>query len=62
MSGVMNMNKYIVSAALGMIVGIYIGYHEEDELEEICHKSKKAKRKMMKKLHHAGDMICDCLD
>lgn len=56
------MNKYIVSAALGMIVGIYIGYQEEDELEEICHKSKKAKRKMMKKLHHAGDMICDCMD
>ena len=30
------MNKYIVTAALSMLVGIYIGYNEEDELEEIC--------------------------
>ena len=56
------MNKYMVSAALGMVLGIYIGYSQEEELEDFCHNSKKTKKKMMKKLHHATDTICDCMD
>lgn len=52
----------MVSAALGMVLGIYIGYSQEEELENFCHKSKKTKKKMMKKLHHATDTICDCMD
>lgn len=56
------MNKYVVSAALGMVVGIYIGYSQEEELEDFCHQSKKTKKRMMKKLHHATDSICDCMD
>lgn len=56
------MNKCLLSAALGMALGIYIGYSQEDELDDMCHKSKKAKKRMMKKFHHAADSICDCME
>lgn len=56
------MNKCVLSAVAGIMLGVYIGYSQEEELEQICRKSKRSKKKMMKKMHHAADTICDCMD
>lgn len=56
------MNKCVMSAMLGMAIGIYIGYAKEEELEDICRKSKRSKKKVMKKMHKAYDQVCDCMD
>lgn len=56
------MNKCLVSAALGLMVGMYIGYSQEEELSDMYHKSHRQKKKMMKKLHKTCDHICDCFD
>ncbi|MEG0264567.1 MAG: hypothetical protein RSC93_08265 [Erysipelotrichaceae bacterium] len=56
------MKKDFVYLCTGIIVGIYIGYQNEEELEHVYRQSKKAKRKMMKKMHIMSDDVCDYLD
>lgn len=56
------MNKCIVAAAFGLVIGMYIGFHEEEEIENLCHKSKRKKKKMMKQFHKTYDHVCDCMD
>ncbi|MEG0330240.1 MAG: hypothetical protein RSC10_01785 [Longicatena sp.] len=56
------MNKCFVSAGLALMVGIYIGYNQEEELEDICHTTKKQKKKILKKFHKTYDHICDYMD
>lgn len=48
--------------AAGFVAGIVVGYNQEEELEDICRKSKRTKRKMMKSVHNACDNVCECLD
>lgn len=45
-----------------MAIGMYIGYTQEEELEDICRQSRRKKKKMMKKVHKAYDQVCDCMD
>lgn len=55
------MSKCFVCAALGFAIGLVIGYQQEEEIDDICRQSKKAKRRMKKKYHKAMDQICDCV-
>ena len=48
--------------AAGFIAGIVVGYSKEEELDDICRKSKRTKKKVMKTVHNACDIVCDCLD
>lgn len=56
------MNKYVAAVALGFAAGVYVGFSKDDELEDICHQSRKTKRKAVRKLHKAYDTMCDCMD
>ncbi|MEG0275277.1 hypothetical protein [Amedibacillus sp. YH-ame10] len=56
------MNKCMVSAVIGLIAGMYIGYTQEEELSDIYRKSRRQKKKMMKKIHKSYDHMCDCMD
>lgn len=56
------MNKCFISAALGLIVGMYIGYSQEEELDDLCRQSRRKKKKMMKTMHKTYDHLCDCMD
>lgn len=56
------MNKCMLSAAAGLLIGMYIGYSKEDEIEDLCHQSKKAKRRMKKKYQKAMDHVMDYMD
>lgn len=55
--------KYsMVWLAVGFVAGLCVGYTNEQELDDLCRKSKRTKRKMMKTVHKACDNVCDCLD
>lgn len=56
------MNKCLTAALMGLMVGVYIGYTQEEELSDICRKTHRKKKKMMKKMHKTYDHICDCID
>ena len=56
------MNKCMVSVMVGMAIGLYLGYTQEDEITDFYRKSKRNKKKMMRKIHKTYDHVCDCLE
>lgn len=56
------MNKAIFWLGAGILIGTYVGYFNEEELDDMYRKSKKTKKKMMKRMNHACDTVCDYLD
>lgn len=56
------MKKDLLMLGLGLAAGVYLGYQKEDELEAMYRKSKKARRKMMKKVHAMEDGFSEYLD
>ena len=56
------MNKIMMTAVIGFMAGLYVGYHNEDELHDICRQGQRTKRKAARKLHKAYDTMCDCMD
>ena len=56
------MNKCVFAAMTGFLVGMYFGYVKEDEIEDLCHQSKKAKRKFKKSYHKTMNNLMDCMD
>ena len=55
------MKKELYAMALGLMAGMYIGYMKESELDTLCYKGKRAKKKMMRKMHQIEDGISDYL-
>ena len=47
------MNKCMFAAMTGLIVGMYLGYTKDDEIEDFCRQSKRAKRKMKIDKYHS---------
>lgn len=56
------MNKCMIAATLGFLVGMYIGYSKEDEINDICRQSKRTKKKMKRQYHKAMNHLMDCMD
>lgn len=56
------MEKSLIYVAAGFVLGLYVGYHKEEEIDDLCRQSKKAKKRMKKKYHKTMDHICDCMD
>ena len=56
------MNKCMVSVMVGMAIGLYLGYTQEDEITDFYRKSKRNKKKMMRRIHKTYDHVCDCLE
>lgn len=49
-------------AAISFAAGMYVGYRNEDELEEMCRQGRRTKKKAMRRMHKAYDSVCDCMD
>lgn len=56
------MNKMIFWLGAGILIGTYVGYCNEEELDDMYRKTKKTKKKMMKKMNHACDTVSDYFD
>ena len=55
------MNKCVVAGLMGLAVGMYIGYSQEEGIEDLCRESRRKKKKVMKKMHKTYDHLCDCM-
>lgn len=55
------MNKFVTATCVGFLIGVYIGYSKEEQLETMYRKSCKKKRKVLSEVHKAYDDICDCM-
>ena len=42
------MNKCVVAGLMGLAVGMYIGYSQEEGIEDLCRESRRKKKKVMK--------------
>ena len=51
------MNKGFMLLALGLGLGILLGYNNEEEISDICYKSKRAKKNMMRKMQSMQDNL-----
>lgn len=51
------MNKGFMLLALGLGLGILIGYNNEEEISDICYKSKRAKKNMMRQIQNMQDYL-----
>lgn len=49
------MSQKFVCFVVGAAIGMYLGYEKEEEICDMCHKSKRLKRKFMKKAQHMQD-------
>ena len=45
------MSKNILCMLVGFGIGLTLGYRNEDEIDDLCHKSKRAKKQLMRNLH-----------
>ncbi len=52
----------MLSIAMGFLIGMYVGYTQEDEINDLCHQSKKTKKKIKRNYHKVMDQICDYMD
>ena len=51
-----------VMLGVGLIMGAYLGYANEEEIDEMAHLMHKNQKKMSRKAHRAYRTICSCMD
>lgn len=51
------MNKGLFALALGLGLGILVGYSNEEEISDMCHRSKRMKKNMMRQIHNMQDYL-----
>lgn len=51
------MSKNLMSLLIGFGIGVAIGYRNEEEIDDMCHKSKRAKKQMMRNLHSVQNYL-----
>lgn len=51
------MNRGLIGLVLGLGIGILVGYNNEEEIDDICHRTKRAKKNMMKQFHQMQDYL-----
>lgn len=56
------MNKSLMMLGVGLIMGAYLGYKNEEEIEEMAHLMQKNQKKMSRKAHHAYRRVCSCME
>ena len=56
------MSKCVLMLGVGLIVGAYLGYANEEEIDEMAHIMQKNQKKMSRKAHHAYRTLCSCMD
>ncbi len=56
------MNKCIIALGVGLVMGAYLGYTNEEELEEMAHVMHKNQKRMSRKAQRAYRKVCDCME
>ena len=56
------MSKCVLMLGVGLIMGAYLGYANEEEIDEMAHLMHKNQKKMSRKAHRAYRTICSCMD
>lgn len=56
------MNRCFVAALMGLAAGMYIGYSQEENIDDMCRETRRTKKKVMKNMHETYDHLCDCMD
>lgn len=56
------MNRCIVALGIGLLMGAYLGYTNEDELEEMAHVMQKNQKRMSRKAQRAYRKVCSCME
>ena len=56
------MSKCVLMLGVGLIMGAYLGYANEEEIDEMAHLLHKNQKKMSRKAHRAYRTICSCMD
>lgn len=51
------MTKGLFALALGLGLGILVGFNNEEEISDLCHRSKRMKKNMMKQIHNMQDYL-----
>lgn len=51
------MNKGLMLLALGLGLGILVGYSNEEEISDMCYRSKRAKKNMMRQFQNMQDYL-----
>lgn len=46
------MRKSVIALMSGVAIGVYLGYKNEDNIEDMAHMSKKYKKQLKKKMNH----------
>lgn len=52
-----NKSKEAVCLLAGMALGVMVGYCNESEIDQIARSSRRAKRKMMRRMHDVKDHL-----
>ena len=56
------MSKCVLMLGVALIMGAYLGYANEEEIDEMAHLMHKNQKKMSRKANRAYRTICSCMD
>lgn len=51
------MSRNFLSLLIGISVGIMIGYQQEEEIDDLCRKSRRIKKQMIRNMHNVQDYL-----
>ena len=51
------MNKSLLTLAIGIGIGILVGYSNEEEIADLCHRSKRVKKNMKRQFQNMQDYL-----
>lgn len=47
----------LLGLAIGLSLGILVGYNNEEGISDFCHRSKRMKKNMMRQVQHIQDYL-----
>jgi len=50
-----DMSKGVLCLLTGLVIGVMIGYTNEEEIDDLARSTRRAKRKMMRKMYDVKD-------
>ncbi|MGN1345091.1 MAG: hypothetical protein ACI4U3_10950 [Traorella sp.] len=51
------MNKGLLTLAVGLGLGILIGYNNEEEIDDLCHRSRRMKKNVKRQFQNMQDYL-----
>lgn len=50
-----DLSKHVACLLMGMAIGVIVGYQKEEEIDDLARSTRRAKRKMMRKMYDVKD-------